>query len=311
MSRGLIQCALIGIAMLGVPLTAFAQTKVTIGYGPANSWIPAFVAKDQGIFAKHGLDATLQLIAIGSNQPAALMADSIQISGLNPTIVIFADEGGADIQVVANESIQTKTETDGGVIARTDSNIHTPQDLIGKKIAIPGINSVAHIALMKWLQLKGIDPKKVDYVELPMNRMNDALQERQVDAAIPVQPFQGQIENNKTGYFMADFNADLADPVTTHAVWAMRKDYIDKHPDVVAAFRASLDEAIAWVKANPDAARLTQTTYLHLPEAVAMKVKLSVYDAAMTPAMMQWWLDACRDLGLTKNTLTLDDVMAK
>ena len=304
---------LIAIVMVAAfaPAAAVAQTKVTIGYGPANAWIPAFVAKDQGIFAKHGLDATLQLIAIGSNEPAALMANSIQISGLNPTIVIFADEGGADIQVVANESIQTKTETDGGVIARTDSNIHTPQDLVGKKVAIPGINSVAHVAFMKWLQLKGIDPKRIDYVEVPMNRMNDALQGRQVDAAIPVQPFQGQIENNKTGYFMADFNADLADPVTTHAVWGMRKDYIDKHPDVVAAFRASLHEAIDWVKANPDAARLTQTTYLHLPEAVAMKVKLSDYDAEMTPAMMQWWLDACRDLGLTKNTLTLKDVMAK
>lgn len=52
---------------------AAAQTKVTIGYGPANSWIPAFVAKEQGIFARHGLDATLQLIVIGSNQPAALI----------------------------------------------------------------------------------------------------------------------------------------------------------------------------------------------------------------------------------------------
>ena len=136
MSATFLRRVLIGMATVAafapaavVAQTPAALTKVTIGYGPANSWIPAFVAKDQGIFAKHGLDATLQLIAIGSNQPAALMADSIQISGLNPTIVIFADEGGADIQVVANESIQTKTETDGGVIARADSGIHTPQDL--------------------------------------------------------------------------------------------------------------------------------------------------------------------------------------
>jgi NitT/TauT family transport system substrate-binding protein len=290
---------------------AGAQTKVTIGYGPANGWIPAFVAKDQGIFARHGLDATLQLIAIGSNQPAALMANSIQISGLNPTIVIFADEGGADIQVVANESVQTKTETDGGLLARTGSNLHTPRDLIGKKIAVPGINSVAQIAFMRWLQIKGIDPKSLTYIEIPMNRMRDAMQSGQVDAAIPVQPFQGQIEGSKVGYMMADFNADLADPVTTHAVWAMRKSYIKAHPDVVAAFRASLREAIAWTEAHPDEARLTQVTYLHLPEAIAKKVRLSKFDADMTPQMMQWWIDACRDLGLTKGTLTLADVMAK
>lgn len=290
---------------------ASAQTKVTIGYGPANAWIPAFVAKDQGIFAKHGLDATLQLIATGSNEPAALMANAIQISGLNPTIVIFADEGGADIQVVANESVQTKTETDGGLLARMGSNLHAPQDLVGKKVAIPGLNSVAHVAFMKWLQIKGVDPKRVAYIEIPMNRMADALQSREVDAAVLVEPFAGQIEQRQVGYMIADFNADLADPVTTHSVWAMRRSYIDAHPDVVAEFRASLREAIAWVHAHPDEARRTQITYLHLPEKAAMTGKLSQFDADMTPQMMQWWIDACRDLGLTKGTLTVDDVMAK
>lgn len=303
--------AMLGLVAVAAAPAAMAQTKVTIGYGPANAWIPAFVAKDQGIFAKHGLDATLQLIAIGSNEPVALMANSIQISGLNPTIVIFADEGGADIQVVANESVQTKSETDGGLLARTGSNLHLPQDLVGKKVAVPGLNSVAHVAFMKWLQIKGVDPKSVTYIETPMNRMSDALQARQIDAAVLVEPFAGQIEERRVGYMMADFNADLADPVTTHSVWGMRKAYIDAHPDVVAAFRASLREAIAWVYAHPEAARWTEMTYLHLPEKAAMNGKLSKFDADMTPQMMQWWIDACRDLGLTKGTLTIDDVMAK
>jgi ABC-type nitrate/sulfonate/bicarbonate transport system substrate-binding protein len=47
-----------GLALLVLALAAAgsqpaaAQTKVAIGYGPANSWIPAFVAKEQGIFAR-------------------------------------------------------------------------------------------------------------------------------------------------------------------------------------------------------------------------------------------------------------------
>jgi len=45
----------VGGVVLGVVLAALgagsaaAQTKVTTGYGPANAWIPAVVAKDQGI----------------------------------------------------------------------------------------------------------------------------------------------------------------------------------------------------------------------------------------------------------------------
>jgi len=110
------------------------------------------------------------------------MAGSLQISGLNPTTVIFADEGGADIQVVANESIQTKDETNGGLLARNGSNLHAPRDLVGKKIAIPGLNSVAHVAFMKWLQTKGIDPTSVNDIEMPMPRIGDAMQADQVDA---------------------------------------------------------------------------------------------------------------------------------
>ena len=158
---------------------------------------------------------------------------------------------------------------------------------------------------------QGVDPKSVNYIEIPMPRMSDSMQAGQVDAAVLVEPFSAQIEERKVGYMMADFNADLADPVTTHAVWAMRKSYIDAHPDVVSAFRASLREAIAWVDAHPAEARRTQVAYLHLPEPAAMKVKLSKFDADMTPQMMQWWIDACRDLGLTKGTITLDQVMAK
>jgi len=42
-----------------------------------------------------------------------------------------------------------------------------------------------------------------------------------------------------------------------------------------------------------------------------MKAKRSKFSADMTPAMMQWWIDACRDLGLTNEKIALDQVMAK
>ena len=63
---------------------------------------------------------------------------------------------------------------------------------------------------MRWLQLEGVDPKQVIYVEIPMNRIRDALQAMQVEAAIVVEPFSDQIEQTKVGYMMADYNAALA-----------------------------------------------------------------------------------------------------
>src|SRR3954471_648768 len=132
------------VLLLCAALPAAAQTKVIVSFGPGSAWIQAFVAKDQGIFARHGLDVTMQLIPVGSNQPAALLSNSIQIAGLNPTIVLFAAEGGADLQVIAGANGQGKDPNvvTSGLVARNGTNIRTPADFVGKRVANPGLNSV-------------------------------------------------------------------------------------------------------------------------------------------------------------------------
>jgi len=93
--------AIATVLFFAATVPGWSQTKITVSYGPGYPWIPAFVAKDQGFFAAHGLDVTLQFIAVGSNQPAALIAATSQVAGLSPPIVLFADDGGADIAIVA------------------------------------------------------------------------------------------------------------------------------------------------------------------------------------------------------------------
>src|ERR1700761_1752333 len=178
---------------------AQAQTKIAIGYGPSTVWMPAFVAKDQGFFAKPGLDASLVLIPVGSNQPPALIADTIQVSGMNPTILLLADEGGADIQVIAGADEYTKTDTNGGLMVRNGETIATLADFRGKRIAVPGLNSTFHVAMMTYFRLHGVDPKAIDYLEVGINQMNDALRSGKVDAAMPVQPFASKAVAAKTG----------------------------------------------------------------------------------------------------------------
>jgi NitT/TauT family transport system substrate-binding protein len=289
---------------------AAAQTKITASYGPGYPWMTAFVAKDQGIFAKHGLDVTLQFIAVGSNQPAALISGASQVAGVNPTIVLFADEGGADIQIMAGANGQSKTGSSGGALARTGLEIKSSADFKGKKVAVPGLQSVIHVAFMKWLKMKGIDPKSVTYIETPINQMNDALKNGLVDIALPAAPFTDQILQAKTGYSVGDYQADLADPFTIYSVWAMQRDYIKAHPEVAPAFRASLQEAIEWIDKHETEARKTLVTYLHLPEPVAMSVKIGGFTSEVTAAQMQWWIDACKELGLSKGGIKVADVLA-
>jgi NitT/TauT family transport system substrate-binding protein len=289
---------------------AQADTKLRIGYGPASAWIPAFVAKDQGIFAKHGIDASFEFIPIGSNEPAAMLAGTIEVGTLTPTILLFADEGGADLVAIAGAVVQTKDHPFGAVVAREGSGIKTPGDFRGKRVAVPGLDSVMHIAFMKWLKDKGVDPKSVTFVETPMPQMGDVMRGGQIDAAVPVEPFLGRIIQMKAGYLVAPFPADLAKPSYIDAFYAMTRARAAADPAIVAQFRAAIVEATQWVAQNEAAARRTQVTYLHLPEAVAMSVALPNFTATVTRAQMQFWIDTCAELGLTKGTAKPDELLA-
>ena len=59
----------------GLPAVAVAEpTKVAIGYPPATDFLAAYVAKEQGIFSKHNIDATLVKIPVVSNIPSAVVS---------------------------------------------------------------------------------------------------------------------------------------------------------------------------------------------------------------------------------------------
>jgi NitT/TauT family transport system substrate-binding protein len=302
--------AIATVLLLAATLPSWSETKITVSYGPGYPWIPAFVAKDQGFFAAHGLDVTLQFIAVGSNQPAALIAATSQVAGLSPPIVLFADDGGADIAIVAGANGQSKKGTTGGVLARPDAKIDGPGDFRGKKVAVPGLQSAYHIAFMKWLKDHEVAPTGVTYVEVPINQMNDSLRAGAVDAAVAAAPFFDQIISAKTGVKVGDFLADLANPFTVYSAWAMSRAYMTAHPEVAPAFRASIRDALKWIENNEDAARRTQITYLKLPEQVAIHTRMVDLIAEVTPAQMQWWIDACRELGLLKTKPTLKDVLS-
>jgi ABC-type nitrate/sulfonate/bicarbonate transport system substrate-binding protein len=58
------------LAALSQP--ALAQTKGIVGLTQFNEVAPVMIAKEEGFFAKHGLDVTIQLIPLNSLMPAAL-----------------------------------------------------------------------------------------------------------------------------------------------------------------------------------------------------------------------------------------------
>src|SRR5215469_10253627 len=143
---------------------AQAATKLTLLYTPGDSFTESYVAKDQGIFDKHGLDVTLTVGQNGSVITAALIAGSAQIGAPTPTVFLQAHEQGVDLVILAsaNRNPVQPAVSETGIVARDGSNIHGAADLVGRKHAVPGIGGTIDVLTKKWVEARGIDYRKID-----------------------------------------------------------------------------------------------------------------------------------------------------
>jgi NitT/TauT family transport system substrate-binding protein len=297
---------LLALVIATVAMPALAQTKLIVGYTPANAFMPAFVAKDKGFFAKRGLDVTLQTVPQGSTIAGAMAGGTMQVGTLTAPVYLLSVEGGIDTQIVAASTYQAKSNPTIALMAREGSNIKSAADMKGKRMGVPGLNGVNHVVAMKWLENNGVPRNQVTYVETGFAQMGDLLKGSQVDLVVPVEPFITRLEQTKVGY-------QVTVPTITdsylESFYIMMRDFVQKNPKAARDFREALREAVAYIKSNEADARKTQVTYLKLPEAAAASIKLPTFAVDVKSEDVDFWVKLLKDFGVTKGTATAQQVV--
>lgn len=269
---------------------AAAQSKINIGCTATTDCASAAVAVEDDIFKKNGLEATMTLIGLNSNIPAALLSDSIQIGGPTPSVFLQAVDGGLDLVAVAGaSSTSDKTYDTAGVVAAPASGIKEPKDFVGKKVGAPGIGAFLHVLFVKWLIDNGVDPKGVNFVEVTFPTMSDTLKSGAVDAVVTAEPIMSRIIASGNGSVVGYYLQKL--PERRPAIlYASTRAWADANPEAVKAFRASIEEAAAIVNANPERGRQAIANFTKIPMDVLSKMKLSVSDPKIDQEQLDWWV---------------------
>jgi len=283
--------------------------KLKIACTATSDCASAMVARDEGIFAKHGLDADVQLIGINTNIPPAIVSDSIQIGGPTSPVFLQAVDGGLDLVAVAGASVmdpeQSKTVA---AVARTGVVIKEPKDFVGKKVGAPGIGAFLHVLFRKWLMEKGVDPKSVNFVEVTFPTVNDALKSGSIDAVLAAEPFITRITKAGNGEVAALYAADLArtDPIIFYA--ASRK-FAEDHPDVVKAFRASIEEAAPIVNSDREAASQSIAKFTKMPIELVRLTSPDVAKPELKGSDLAWWVETMKQQDMLQSTPDLDKLV--
>ena len=161
-----------------ISIQAQELKKVKIGY-PAFSltFLTFFVAKDAGIFKKHGLDVELIQLA-GAVQTSALVAGEIDhLTGITGPLVAAAR--GLPFKGI----FVTHERPLFWVIANPE--IRHAEDLIGKTVAVDRLGTLQDIIARDLIKRKGVNPEQVTFIQTgSVSNSVQSLSQKSVAAAL-------------------------------------------------------------------------------------------------------------------------------
>jgi NitT/TauT family transport system substrate-binding protein len=269
--------------------SALAQKKIVVGYTMVPDFAAAFIAKERGFFEKRGLNVELQLITLTSAVPAAVLSDSIQIGGTTPPVLLQAVDSGLDLVALASGSTYDNTKGAIHIVARSGAGIATAQDLVGKKFGVPGLGGTLHVLVRRWLAEKGVDAKKVTFIEVPLPQIGDVLKGGSIDAAVTGEPFVARIVQTQVGAVVAGFSTDTPSGFAT-VVYTATSQWAAANAAQVKAFRDALTEAVAFANSHRDEAYAELGKYFKVPPPVLKATPWPNLGVELSEPSMRFWI---------------------
>ncbi|OQY96522.1 MAG: hypothetical protein B6D41_05045 [Chloroflexi bacterium UTCFX4] len=239
--------------------TARTITPVTLvmGYIPNVQYAPFFVAEDKGYFADEGIQINYNwgfefdgVKLVGANQAefAVVTGDQIiQARAQNVPIVYIGNWYNA---------------FPIAVVSLAEKNIKTPQDLVGKKVGLPGLFGASYTAWRALLYSSGLNEQTMTVENIGFTQAQ-ALSQGTVDAAVVYvnnEPVQLQLAGKKINAINTwEYAKLVGNGIATNEAT------LKNRPELARGFVRALTRGVQATLDNPDEA--LQIAIKHVPEA--------------------------------------------
>jgi len=225
---------------LAAPAVLTPRTKITFVWNPAALCnVVVGVAKEQGIFEKHGLD--VETIFTGGDTASILEALALNKAQATSTFLLRLLkplEAGFDVKLTSGVHAGCSY-----LIASRDAGINTLQDLRGKRIGMSDLNSPMKLLYEIQLKKAGINPDEITWRQYPADVFVIAAQKGEIDAFADGEPnayYAVKRSNGKLFKLASSGAGELGD--YTCCVLAINGKLIrDNRPAAAALTRAMLE----------------------------------------------------------------------
>jgi NitT/TauT family transport system substrate-binding protein len=237
--------ALAAIALAVIATTTHAQeTRVAVGLSGWTGFAPLTLAKEAGLFKKHGLDVTLKKIPQKDRHLAIASGDLQCAATTVETWVVWNANGVATTQIF---QLDKSYGADGMVVK---AGIQSIRDLKGKTVAASAPGTAPYFTLAWMLRENGLSVKDVKVVNLePQAAANAMLAGTDgIDAAMTYEPFLGAVRAKpEAGKIIA---TTLDYPMIMDTFGCTPK-FLAENPKAAKALADAYFDALAMIKAEP------------------------------------------------------------
>ena len=247
--------------------------KVAAAYSSlSGSQMPIYLAVENGLFAKHGLEVEATYIASGTTALQSLLANEIQFtagSGGEPTAAYL---NGAPAQILLGW-INTFPN-----LFMVDPSITSPEQLRGKPIGISRFGGQPHVAARLALKKWGLNPDSdVQYLQLGgVPEILAGMQSGAVVGGVFTPPTN--VRARQLGYRVLGDLGQMGIPFQGTVLIGMQP-YVEANPDITKRFLRAILEGIHLYLTDDAASRAALAKYTRTEDVELLDESNNYYRA--------------------------------
>jgi len=265
----IIIAAIAGVAGIsGFAAFSPENEQIVIATNRSFGSLPVWVAYEEGIFEKYGLDVTLREFSTQLLTKQALDEGQAHFVGATPTSVFeHAASSGQFLKLIHVTGSTQPGNTQ--LIVRDGVDVSSLEDLKGKVVAfdLPRSGCQECFGFEIIIVENGLSlDHDISIKEISYSRMSESLEQGLVDAAIMTEPYSSIAVHANVGYVLLDprlgdegdasvevFGSQIQDGdnevktrLATFGIWTS-EEYLTENPETVHKVSRSLAEASTWL----------------------------------------------------------------
>lgn len=255
------------------PQPSLLHIRLPLGYLPNIQFSPLYVAVEKGYFAGEGIEIEFDY---------SFETDAVNLVGANQ--LQFAVVSGEQVLLARSQELPVVyvmawyQDYPVAVVAKSDQEIRSPEDLAGKEIGLPGLFGANYIGLRALLNAAGLKESDVSLASVGFNQVEVLAsdQEQAVVGYAANEPIQLEHQGYDVDVIqVADYVELASNGLITNEVT------IRENPDLVRGMVRAILRGIADTIANPDEAYEISLKYVEGLGQLDREVQMEVLNTSI------------------------------